>query len=127
MDREAHRHKGRYGAALRAFLLREVRATHRRFAVKPGAVDLSRRLAEGRPGHDAEALVRRRAVLAGLLARANEASEFAVPDPHYTAGVIQSATARFRDPAVAASCEIGALVREAEGVVDLILDGLKAR
>ena len=127
MDREAHRHKGRYGAALRALLLREVRATHRRFAAKPGAVDLSRRLSEGRPGHDPEALERRRAVLAGLLAQANEAGEFAVRDPHDMAGVIQSATARFRDPAVAVRCEIRALVREAEGVVELILDGLKAR
>lgn len=125
MGREAHRHKGRYAAALRALLLREVRATHRRFSVKPGAVELTRRLADGRPGHDTEALERRRAVLAGLLASAGEAGEFTVRDPHHTAGAIQSATAKFRDPAVVASRDVGALVREAEGVVELILDGLK--
>ena len=90
-------------------------------------LEVAEALSEARPTHANYELARERVHLVRILTDGVEAGEFRpLPDPEFTAEMIQSATMKFAYPQLFSELNLFQLRRELDGVMDLIEAGLKA-
>ncbi len=116
---------GRSGAErLRDFLFQDLQTTFHALEKNPRIVEMAQLITAERPEFHNEGLKRERDVLAGILMMGREAGEFEVPDPVFTAEMIQAATLKFSYPQLFSRLSLEKLERELEGVYQLIVRGL---
>ncbi|MDD3445897.1 MAG: TetR/AcrR family transcriptional regulator [Zavarzinia sp.] len=112
---------------LRSFLLEQMQLTFQELEKDQHWIEMAEIVARERPHVANEGLARVRSLIAEILAMGNATGEFDIEDVNFTAEMIQSATFKFRYPQLFSGLTIDKLEREAQGVIDLLIDGLRAR
>jgi AcrR family transcriptional regulator len=112
---------------LRFFLMEQMAITFHELEKEQHWIEMAEIVARERPHVSNEGLARVRSLIAEILAMGNAAGEFDIDDVNFTAEMIQSATIKFRYPQLFSSLDLDKLEREAAGVVDLLINGLRAR
>ena len=112
---------------LRSFLMEQMLITFQELEKDQHWIEMAEIVARERPHVANEGLARVRSLIAEILAMGNATGEFDIDDVNFTAEMIQSATFKFRYPQLFSGLTIDKLEREAEGVIDLLIDGLRAR
>lgn len=112
---------------LRAFLMEQMALTFHELEKEQHWLEMAEIVARERPHVANEGLARVRSLIAEILAMGNATGEFDIDDVNFTAEMIQSATIKFRYPQLFTSLELPKLEREARGVIDLLINGLKIR
>jgi len=111
---------------LREFLIQELEYTYRQLETYPTLLEQVRDPQGQGPLLAHEYLDRSRKLMAQILAAGVENGEFKVDDPDAVAAYIQDATLRFRFPQMHSPADLEALKVSANGVIDLILKGLRS-
>jgi AcrR family transcriptional regulator len=112
---------------LRELFFADMRDTYGKVADNAKILEVAEVLARERPLFGNEQLALERVYLAALLEEGAEAGLFTRGDYNFIAEMIQSATMKFRFPQLFSHLTLPKLERELDGVMDLILDGLRAR
>ena len=112
---------------LRELLMVQLRLTWGLIEKTPRVMELAQSISRDRPDFSNERLYATRAILAECLAMGNANGEFDLPDVVLAAEMIQSATHIFCYPQLWSHLTLEKLERELNGVMDLILNGLRAR
>ncbi len=112
---------------LRSFLLEQMAITFHELEKEQHWIEMAEIVARERPHVANEGLARVRSLIAEILAMGNATGEFDIDDVNFTAEMIQSATTKFRYPQLFSSLDLPRLEREAAGVIDLLINGLKTR
>lgn len=112
---------------LRRFILEEMHITFGELDQDSHFVEMAEIVSRERPHVANEGLARVRSLIAEILATGNATGEFDIADVNFTAEMIQSATLKFRYPQLFSGLSLDKLEREANGVIDLLLDGLCRR
>ncbi|MCF4166805.1 TetR family transcriptional regulator [Zavarzinia compransoris] len=112
---------------LRSFLLEQMQITFQELERDQHWIEMAEIVARERPHVANEGLARVRSLIAEILAMGNATGEFDIEDVNFTAEMIQSATFKFRYPQLFTGLALDKLEREAEGVIDLLIDGLRTR
>lgn len=112
---------------LRSFLLEQMQITFQELEKDQHWIEMAEIVARERPHVANEGLARVRSLIAEILAMGNATGEFDIEDVNFTAEMIQSATFKFRYPQLFTGLALDKLEREAEGVIDLLIDGLRTR
>ncbi|RJF89437.1 TetR/AcrR family transcriptional regulator [Oleomonas cavernae] len=112
---------------LRFFLMEQMAITFHELEKEPHWIEMAEIVARERPHVSNEGLARVRSLIAEILAMGNATGEFDIDDVNFTAEMIQSATIKFRYPQLFSSLDLDKLEREAAGVIDLLINGLRAR
>ncbi len=109
---------------LRRYLLNEMEGTYRQLEEYPTLVDQTQEIRAKRPLLVNEFLSASRDLMAQILKMGCDTGEFEIDDIDETARLIQGATLKFRYPQLHTRLTLDQLKREADGVIDLILNGL---
>lgn len=112
---------------LRSFLLEQMQITFQELEKDQHWIEMAEIVARERPHVANEGLARVRSLIAEILAMGNATGEFDIEDVNFTAEMIQSATFKFRYPQLFSGLALDKLEREASGVIDLLIDGLRRR
>ncbi|PWR20510.1 TetR/AcrR family transcriptional regulator [Zavarzinia compransoris] len=112
---------------LRSFLLEQMQMTFQELEKDQHWIEMAEIVARERPHVANEGLARVRSLIAEILAMGNATGEFDIEDVNFTAEMIQSATFKFRYPQLFSGLALDKLEREAAGVIDLLIDGLRRR
>jgi len=112
---------------LRSFLLEQMQITFQELEKDQHWIEMAEIVARERPHVANEGLARVRSLIAEILAMGNATGEFDIEDVNFTAEMIQSATFKFRYPQLFSGLTLDKLEREASGVIDLLIDGLRRR
>jgi AcrR family transcriptional regulator len=112
---------------LRSFLLEQMLITFQELEKDQHWIEMAEIVARERPHVANEGLARVRSLIAEILAMGNATGEFDIDDVNFTAEMIQSATFKFRYPQLFSGLTLDKLEREAEGVITLLIDGLRRR
>lgn len=112
---------------LRFFLMEQMAITFHELEKEQHWIEMAEIVARERPHVSNEGLARVRSLIAEILAMGNAAGEFDIDDVNFTAEMIQSATIKFRYPQLFSSLDLDKLEREAAGVIDLLINGLRTR
>jgi AcrR family transcriptional regulator len=110
---------------LRELLLVQLRVTFAKIETSPKVMELAQSISHDRPDLGNERLHSTRAILAECLSQGNANGEFDLPDVVFTAEMIQSATHIFCYPQLWSHLTLDKLERELNGVVDLLVGGLR--
>jgi AcrR family transcriptional regulator len=106
-------------------LLKELQQAYTRLQNDPRAYEMASVISNERPEFAQWILANERKILVEVLEDAERHGEFVVANKELTAEVIQSATLKFRYPQMWSKMTLPALERELEGVLNLIIDGLR--
>ena len=112
---------------LRFFLMEQMAITFHELEKEQHWIEMAEIVARERPHVSNEGLARVRSLIAEILAMGNATGEFDIDDVNFTAEMIQSATIKFRYPQLFSSLDLDKLEREAAGVIDLLINGLRTR
>ncbi|PWR22590.1 TetR/AcrR family transcriptional regulator [Zavarzinia aquatilis] len=112
---------------LRSFLMEQMLITYQELEKDQHWIEMAEIVARERPHVANEGLARVRSLIAEILAMGNATGEFDIDDVNFTAEMIQSATFKFRYPQLFSGLTLDKLEREAVGVIDLLINGLRAR
>jgi len=112
---------------LRSFLMEQMLITFQELEKDQHWIEMAEIVARERPHVANEGLARVRSLIAEILAMGNATGEFDIDDVNFTAEMIQSATFKFRYPQLFSGLTLDKLEREAEGVIALLIDGLRRR
>lgn len=112
---------------LRSFLMEQMLITFQELEKDQHWIEMAEIVARERPHVANEGLARVRSLIAEILAMGNATGEFDIDDVNFTAEMIQSATFKFRYPQLFSGLTLEKLEREAEGVIALLIDGLRCR
>ncbi len=112
---------------LRELLMVQLRSTFAMMEKSPRVTELGQVITRERPDVGNERLHSTRAILAECLAQGNATGEFDIDDVILTAEMIQSATHFFCYPQLFSHLTLDKLERELNGVMDLIIHGLRCR
>lgn len=112
---------------LRSFLMEQMQITFQELEKDQHWIEMAEIVARERPHVANEGLARVRSLIAEILAMGNATGEFDIDDVNFTAEMIQSATFKFRYPQLFSGLALDKLEREAAGVIDLLINGLRAR
>ncbi len=112
---------------LRSFLMEQMLITFQELEKDQHWIEMAEIVARERPHVANEGLARVRSLIAEILAMGNATGEFDIDDVNFTAEMIQSATFKFRYPQLFSGLALDKLEREAAGVIDLLIDGLRRR
>lgn len=112
---------------LRSFLMEQMQITFQELEKDHHWIEMAEIVARERPHVANEGLARVRSLIAEILAMGNATGEFDIDDVNFTAEMIQSATFKFRYPQLFSGLTLDKLEREAAGVIDLLINGLRAR
>ena len=110
---------------LRRYLLSEMEGTYRQLEDYPTLLDQTQEIRAKRPLLVNEFLSASRELMSDILKNGRDSGEFALDDIAQTAEIIQAATLKFRYPQLHTRLTLDKLKREATGVIDLILNGLR--
>ncbi|MCW0180233.1 TetR/AcrR family transcriptional regulator [Zavarzinia sp.] len=112
---------------LRSFLMEQMQITFQELEKDQHWIEMAEIVARERPHVANEGLARVRSLIAEILAMGNATGEFDIDDVNFTAEMIQSATFKFRYPQLFSGLTLDKLEREAAGVIDLLINGLRSR
>ncbi len=112
---------------LHDLLFEELRRTYNKLERDPRAYEMATVIARERPDYANWMLANERTILVGLLDDGKKRGEFDFDDPAIAAEMIQAAVMKFRYPQLWSKLSLPKLERELEGVLNLIVDGLRAR
>ena len=112
---------------LRRYVLAELRDSFARMADEPEALEIGERIARERPLVLNDILAELRVPLIDILDQGVAAGAFRPGNTAEMAEMIQVATLKFRYPQMTSQLTLAQLEREAEGVLTLLLDGVRAR
>jgi len=107
------------------FLFAELRRTYHKLESDPRAYEMATVIAHERPEYANWMLATERKILLQLFEDAERNDEFFIEDKETTAEMIQSATMKFRYPQLWSRLTLPRLERELEGVLQLIVNGLR--
>lgn len=107
------------------FLFAELRRTYNKLESDPRACEMATVIAHERPQYANWMLANERKILVQLFHDAEQGGEFFIDDKETTAEMIQSATMKFRYPQLWSRLTLPKLERELEGVLQLIVHGLR--
>ena len=110
---------------LRALLFFELRETFYRLESQPRAIEIAQIIAKERPDFSNRAMHRARSLIAEILAAGNADGSFDISDIVFAAEMIQSATMKFDFPQLWSRLSLDKLERELDGVLNLIVGGLR--
>jgi hypothetical protein len=105
----------------------QLRSTFAMMEKSPRVTELAQAIGRERPDVGNERLHATRGILAECLALGNASGEFDIPDVILAAEMIQSATHFFCYPQQFSHLSLDKLERELNGVMDLIINGLRCR
>ena len=111
---------------LRRYIVGEMEETYRQLEEFPTLVEQAREVRAKRPLLVHEYLAASRRLVAEILEMGKTAGEFNFDDTENTAEMIQAATLKFRYPQIHSRLTIEKLEREVDGVLSLIIGGLRA-
>ncbi len=111
---------------LREFLMHELRYTYEQLETYPTLMEQVRDPDAHGPLLSQEYMERSRVLMAEILASGAATREFTIDDPTAAAAYIQYATFKFRFPQMHSDVPLAELEKNAEGVIDLILKGLRS-
>ena len=112
-------------ARLREVFVSSLHSTYDKLASDAKILEVAEVLTHERPSFANEELAQERIHLVKLLKDGVETGEFApIDDPAFTAEMIQSAMMKFRYPQLFSRLTLDKLLRETNGVMDLIIAGL---
>ena len=109
------------------FFFSELHSTFWKFEEDPEGIEIARILASNRPAIGDARIAAERKLIAHILREGNTCGEFAVADAETTSEMVHSATLKFRFPQRWTRAPLDVLERELEGVLQLLLDGLRPR
>lgn len=112
---------------VRDFFLLKFKIAYERFHDKPKAYELSSELISARPKVALEWESAEGRVLSEILLLGETDGSFAIENAPETAKILQDTCYRFTSPSVFHEGEFGALSKELDGVIDLILDAFAWR
>jgi AcrR family transcriptional regulator len=108
-------------------LFDELRSTYHQLEKDPRVFEMARVIAAERPSFGNWILENQRRILVEILEEGGAQGEFYVRDKLFTAEMIQSATMKFHYPQLFSQLTLSKLERELDGVLQLLLTGLRAR
>lgn len=110
---------------LQQYLLQTLEFTYALQDEYPKIQEISQIITAERPEFRDGQLAKERSLIAEILAAGNANREFDIDDIHFTADMILSATFKFRFPQYTGIFSFDRLRGELNGVIDLVLNGLK--
>lgn len=111
---------------LRRYIVEEMEETYAQLEEYPTLVEQAREVRRKRPLLVHEFLASSRALLSEILRMGQASGEFDFEDTEATAEMIQAATLKFRYPQIHTRLTLEKLEREVNGVLDLIIAGIKS-
>jgi len=111
---------------LHDLLFEELRRTYHKLESDPRSYEIATVIAHERPEYANWMLANERKILVGLLEDGKRRGEFSFDDASFAAEMIQAAVMKFRYPQLWSKLTLPKLERELEGVIHLIVDGLRA-
>ncbi len=116
-----------FSQKLRDLMMLQLHRTHAMIEMSPKVMELAQFISRERPDLGNERLHACRSILAECLAQGNAAGEFDIADVITTAEMLQTATHIFCFPQLWSHLTLDKLERELNGVMDLILNGMRKR
>ena len=110
---------------LRAFFFEELRHTYQVLEKNPRVYEMAVVIAHERPEYSNWMYAEQRKLLVEILEEGEGAAEFHSSDKEQTAEMMQSATMKFRFPQLWSKLTLPKLERELDGVLGLLIDGLR--
>ncbi len=110
---------------LRAFFFEELRHTYQVLEKNPRIYEMAVVIAHERPEYSNWMYAEQRKLLVEILEEGERAAEFRLSDKQLTAEMLQSATMKFRFPQLWSKLTLPKLERELDGVLGLLIDGLR--
>ena len=114
------------GERLRDYFFEEMRHTYHMLEENPRIQEIAGVIARERPQYANWMRASARKLLVELFDEAERSGEFRPGDKEYTAEMIQAATLKFRYPQLWTKLTLPKLERELDGVMKLLVDGLRA-
>ncbi len=112
---------------LHELMFAQLRMTWNKIEMSPKVMEMATAISNDRIEILNESLHATRAILAECLAQGNASGEFNIPDVVIAAEMLQTATHIFRYPQLWTKLTLDRLERELDGVLMLIVQGLKCR
>lgn len=112
---------------LRDLMFAQLRMTWAKIEMSPKIIEMATALTNDRVDLLNENLHATRAILAECLAQGNASGEFDIPDVVLAAEMLQCATHIFLYPQLWTKLTLDKLERELDGVLNLVINGLKCR
>jgi len=113
------------GQCLTEYVLAEMEGTYHQLEEYPTLLEQAQEVRVKRPLLVHEYLAGSRALIAEILGKGVASGEFDIDDIGQAAATIQAATLRFRYPQLHTGLSLDDLTREVQGVLAIMLDGLK--
>jgi len=110
---------------LHDLLFEELRRTYHKLESDPRAYEMATVIAHERPEYANWMLANERKILVNLLDDGKRRGEFSFDDAGFAAEMIQAAVMKFRYPQLWSKLTLPKLERELEGVLQLIVEGLR--
>lgn len=126
LSKVVNRKNAKAPAQLRSFLMTEMRERYKKLDGNPGALELALRVAEERPEAAEMSMTAADDLLVALLKDGQKSKQLKMKSAKAAADAIQLATLRFRYAWVLAETPLKQLEKELDGVIALLLDGVKA-
>ncbi len=112
---------------MREYFFDELRYTYHKLEDNPRVFEIASVISHERPEYANWMLANERKLLVELMEEAERRSEFKTPDKEFVAEMVQSALMKFRYPQLWSKLTLPKLERELDGVLCLLLDGLRVQ